>query len=64
MRLVDLTVAVSRRRGLRRELLRWRELVASLYMAAEGEPVAHDDAFRALLLLNPISAQQIPFLLD
>lgn len=61
LNLTDLTVRVNARRSLRRELLRWRDLVAQLYLAAE--PQAHRTAFRALLLLNPEAAKQIPFLL-
>ena len=61
LNLTDLTVRVNTRRSLRRELLRWRDLVAQLYLGAE--PQAHREAFRALLLLNPEAAKQIPFLL-
>jgi hypothetical protein len=61
LNLTDLTVRVNARRSLRRELLRWRDLVAQLYL--RGEPQAHRTAFRALLLLNPEAAKQIPFLL-
>ena len=35
LRLVDLTVATQPRRGLRRELLRWRDLIAALYIARD-----------------------------
>ncbi len=61
LNLADLTVRVNARRTLRRELLRWRDLVAQLYLRAE--PQAHRTAFRALLLLNPEAAKQIPCLL-
>ena len=63
LRLVDLTVEVQNGRGLRRELLRWRDLVAALYASSEPDPEAHKTAFRALLLLSPASARQIPLLL-
>jgi hypothetical protein len=33
LRLVDLTVEVQTRPALRRELLRWRDLIAELYVA-------------------------------
>jgi len=62
LRLVDLTVRVNPRRSLRRELLRWRDLVAELYVAGAPDRVAHDAAFRALLLLTPASFAQIPYL--
>lgn len=61
LRLVDLTVEVQKRSTLRRELLRWRDLVAELYVRAEPSPVEHADAFRCLLLFTPVASQQIPF---
>jgi hypothetical protein len=46
---------------LRRELLRWRDLIAGLYIERDSEPAGHSAAFRALLLFTPRAAQQIPF---
>ena len=63
LRLVDLTIATRRRRGLRRELLRWRDLVAALYIAPRSDAASHTAAFRCLLQLHPIAARQIPHLL-
>jgi hypothetical protein len=63
LRLVDLTVEVQRRSTLRRELLRWRDLIADLYIRTEPSAADHDAAFRALLQLTPVAAQQIPFVL-
>jgi hypothetical protein len=63
LRLVDLTVETGTSRGLRRELLRWRDLVAALYVSANPERERHRAAFRALLLLHPVAARQIPFVL-
>jgi hypothetical protein len=63
LRLVDLTIETRERRGLRRELLRWRDLVAALYRSPDSDPALHRDAFRCLLQLNPTAARQIPFLL-
>ena len=57
--LVDLTVQVQARRGLRRELLRWRDLVAELFVTPEPQPAAHAAAFRALLQLTPEAARQL-----
>lgn len=62
LRLVDLTVRVCRRRGLRRELLRWRDLIAQLYISSDSRPAEHDAAFRCLLRLTPTASQQIPHL--
>jgi hypothetical protein len=64
LRLVDLTVATHERRGLRRELLRWRDLVAALYVAPVPEREAHAAAFRCLLQLHPRAAKQIPHVLS
>jgi hypothetical protein len=63
LRLVDLTVATRSRRALRRELLRWRDLVAALYVAARPDRQAHTAAFRCLLQLTPAAARQIPHVL-
>jgi hypothetical protein len=63
LRLVDLTVAVQTRRSFRRELLRWRDLVAALYLQGPADPDAHREAFRSLLYLRPEAARQIPYLL-
>ena len=63
LRLVDLTVEVHERPALRRELLRWRDLIAELYVRSEGDPAAHAAAFHSLLLFTPEAARQIPFVL-
>ena len=63
LRLVDLTVTTQPRRGLRRELLRWRDLIAELYVAPAADAGAHAAAFRCLLQLTPVASRQIPHLL-
>lgn len=60
--LVDLVVAAAATRARRRELLRWREVVAALYVAPAPDPAGHRQAFRALLQTTPASATQIPLL--
>ena len=62
--LTDLTIEAHKRRGLRRELLRWRDLVARLYVEADACPSAHEEAFRALLRFSPEASRQIPFVLS
>ncbi len=62
LRLLDLTVATQHKRTLRRELLRWRDLVAALYAAGEAEPTAHREAFRCLLRFTPASSRQLPYM--
>ena len=64
LRLVDLTVEVQSRPALRRELLRWRDLIAELYIRPEADSAAHAAAFRTLLLFTPVAAQQIPYVLS
>ena len=59
LRLVDLTVAVAERRSVQRELLRWRDLVAVLFLMDTAQPDAHRAALRALLQQTPDSAAQI-----
>lgn len=63
LRLVDLTVEVQNRSSLRRELLRWRDLIAALYVSPASDPIEHRAAFRSLLLFTPEAARQIPLLL-
>ena len=62
LQLADLTVQVSSRRALRRELLRWRDLVAALYVAPGPDPAAHAEVFRALLQLTPEASKQLSLL--
>ena len=63
LRLVDLTIEVNQRRPLRRELLRWRDLAAALYIADEPGLTEHEAIFRSLLQLTPVASEQIPFVL-
>ena len=59
LNLVDATVAANGRPGLRRELLRWRYLVAEQYVSAKPDPNRHGTIFRALLMLHPETYQQL-----
>jgi hypothetical protein len=63
LRLVDLTVEVNVQPSLRRELLRWREVIGGLYLASAADPPTHRAAFRCLLQMTPVAAQQIPHVL-
>src|SRR5882672_8671871 len=60
LHLTDLTIRVHDRRSLRRELLRWRDLIARLYLGPESDPTAHSEAFRCLLRFTPEASRQIP----
>jgi hypothetical protein len=57
--LANLTVQVTDSRSLRRELLRWRDLVAEQYVAPEPDRDAHASIFRALLQLHPEAWKQL-----
>lgn len=61
--LTDLAIGAQEGRGFRKELLRWRDLMAALYVSDAPSPAAHRAAFRALLLLTPAAAGQIPHVL-
>jgi hypothetical protein len=58
LRLTDLTVGQAEHPRLRHELLRWRDLIAELFLA-QVDPERHAQAFRALLLLSPAGAEQL-----
>jgi len=62
LRLADLTIGVHETRGLRRELLRWRDLIAQLYITETPDLSRHNTAFRCLLRFTPVASQQIPLL--
>jgi hypothetical protein len=61
LQLVDLTIATQSGGSLRRELLRWRDLVAAQYVAPDPSPAAHRDAFRVLLQFTPAAYAQTPY---
>jgi hypothetical protein len=63
LRLVDLTIEVQTAYGLRRELLRWRDLIAEMFITPEARVDEHRSAFRALLQMTPAAARQIPYVL-
>ena len=64
LQLADLSICVNSRRGLQRELLRWRDLIAQLYVNSSSDPIAHAEAFLCLLRFTPAASLQIPFLSD
>jgi hypothetical protein len=59
LNLTDLTVLAQRKRTLRRELLRWRDLIAELYITPAPDSVRHAAAFRVLLQFTPEASKQI-----
>jgi hypothetical protein len=63
LQLADLTIGLAASPTRRRELLRWRDLIAALYVAPAPEPAEHRQAFRTLLQFTSAAAQQIEPLL-
>ena len=62
LQLTDLTVLVQTKSTLRGELLRWRDLIAQLYVEETTRADEHRQAFRCLLYFTPEAARQIPYL--
>lgn len=62
LRLIELTASGAMRITFRRELLRWRGLLAELYLAP-GNAGQHEAALATLLLFTSATAAQRPFLL-
>jgi hypothetical protein len=64
LRLTDLTAQAADRLALRRELLRWRDGVAELYLAARPAPERHLRLLHCLLLMTKEAARQRPYVLS
>ena len=62
LQLTDLTVRGEIKSTLRGELLRWRDLIAELYLHHTTLPAEHRRAFRCLLRFTPEASRQIPYL--
>ena len=58
--LTDLTIQANERRALRRELLRWRDVIAAIYVGPGADPWAHAQAFRVLLQFHRETWAQLP----
>lgn len=57
--LTDLTIQAPSRPAVRRELLRWRDLVAELYLQPDAAAPAHAAALTTLLRFTPEAARQL-----
>jgi hypothetical protein len=62
LRLTDLTVGVQTKSTFRLELLRWRDLIAELFICEVPRPEDHREAFRALLGFSPATYEQARYL--
>ena len=58
--LTDLTASGSHRLEFRRELLRWRDLLAQLYLEPDPQPRRNSELLRSLLLFTFETSRQIP----
>ena len=58
LQLTELTVAGTTSPTRRKELLRWRDVVAELYLDPQPDADAHRQAFRCLLAFTPVAFQQ------
>ena len=64
LNLTDLTIRVQHKKSLRRELLRWRDVVAELYISPQADARNHMAAFKCLLCFTSEAAKQRPYVLD
>lgn len=62
LHLTDLTVRAQTKSALRWELLRWRGLIAELYIEDTTRPEEHRQAFLCRLYFTPEASRQIPHL--
>lgn len=63
LRLTDLTIGCVNSPTRRRELLRWRDLVAASYLEEQPQGAAHEEAFRCLLQFTPAAFEQTALLM-
>ncbi|MBK7642745.1 MAG: hypothetical protein IPJ19_06780 [Planctomycetes bacterium] len=59
LHMLGLTIGAAGSKGLRRELLRWHEVVGALYLEERSDPDQHRSALRVLLQLRPALAPQV-----
>ena len=64
LRLTDLTAQAAGRLTFRRELLRWRDGIAELYLSARPAPEHHRRLLHCLLLMTKEAARQRAFILS
>ena len=63
LRLADLTIQAAERPAFRREMLRWRDEVAQLWLEARHAPERHRRLTECLLLMSVEAARQRAFVL-
>jgi hypothetical protein len=57
--LTDLTIQAPSRPAVRRELLRWRDLVAAVYLQPQADVAAHAALWTCLLRFTPDASRQL-----
>jgi hypothetical protein len=62
LNLTDLTIAATDHPSFRRELWRWRDVVAGLYLEPAPQPEGHGQALRTLLRLEVQAGRQAALL--
>lgn len=63
LRLTDLTIEAAAQATFRRELLRWRDGIAELYLEGRPAPKQHRALLQVLLLMSREAARQRPYVL-
>jgi len=63
LRLTDLTIQATEQPTFRRELLRWRDGIAELYLEARPAPERHQALLHVLLLMSREASRQRPYVL-
>jgi hypothetical protein len=63
LNLTDLTIRTNTKSTLRRELLRWRDLIAQLYISPAPDMNEHKAAFKVLLCFTPEASKQRQYVL-
>jgi len=62
LQLADLTIELDPGSSLGRELRLWRGVVAELHSSDTADPGTHRTAFKVLLRLTPVAAEQVGYL--
>ncbi|HEV8241173.1 MAG TPA: hypothetical protein VGS57_17545, partial [Thermoanaerobaculia bacterium] len=63
LRLTDLTIDATEQATFRRELLRWRDGIAELYLGGRPAPERHRELLHVLLLMSREAARQRAYVL-
>ena len=59
LRLADLTISAHPDTSLGREMRIWRGVIADLHSQQAADPAVHRTAFKLLLQMTPVAAEQV-----